>query len=113
MKEKITAHQFFIIMFLLPYGSAVLFYLSPETKTDIWIGILAYGIIFVIIQMIYISLFNKYPNDSIVTYLPKIYGKFIGYILSIIYIGVRIKIVQEKLRKFLISFRINIRDGGT
>nr|WP_041710796.1 hypothetical protein [Clostridium pasteurianum] len=31
----------------------------------------------------------------------------------ILQLGVRIKKVQEKLRKFLISFRINIRDGGT
>lgn len=101
MKEKITAHQFFIIMFLLPYGSAVLFYLSPETKTDIWIGILAYGIIFVIIQMIYISLFNKYPNDSIVMYLPKIYGKFIGYILSVIYIWYFSYVAYRVLRDFM------------
>lgn len=101
MKERLTAYQFYTIMFLLPYGSAVLLYLSPETKTDIWIGILAYGIIFILIQMIYISLFNKYPKDSIVMYLPKIYGKIIGYILGIIYIWYFSYVAYRVLRDFM------------
>ncbi|MFT8315752.1 MAG: GerAB/ArcD/ProY family transporter [Clostridium sp.] len=86
MKEKITSYQFLAIMFLAPYGTASLFFLTPETKRDIWIAMLFYSLVSIIIQMIYISLFNKYPGDSIVTYLPKIYGKCIGFIVSIIYI---------------------------
>ena len=86
MKEKITSYQFLAIMFLVPYGTASLFFLTPDTKSDIWIAMLLYALVSIIIQMIYISLFNKYPEDSIVTYLPKIYGKYIGSILSVIYI---------------------------
>ena len=29
---------------------------------------------------------KKYPEDTIVTYMPKIFGKLIGYTLSVIYI---------------------------
>lgn len=101
MKEKITSYQFFSLMVLLPYGTAVLFYLAPETKTDTWIAILAYSIISILIQMIYISLFNKYPNDSIVTYLPKIYGKYIGYGLSVSYICYFSYIAYRNLRDFV------------
>ncbi|AJA49268.1 spore germination protein KB [Clostridium pasteurianum DSM 525 = ATCC 6013] len=86
MKEKITSSQFLAIMFLAPYGTASLFFTTPETKNDVWIALLFYSFTSIIIQMIYINLFNKYPKDSIVTYLPKIYGKYIGFILSIIYI---------------------------
>ena len=85
MKEKITSSQFLAIMFLVPYGTASLFFLTPEAKRDIWIAMLFYSLVSIIIQMIYISLFNKYPGDSIVTYLLKIYEKYIGFILSIIY----------------------------
>jgi len=86
MKEKITSYQFLAIMFLAPYGTASLFFTTPETKNDVWIALLFYAFTSIIIQMIYVNLFNKYPKDSIVTYLPKIYGKYIGFILSVIYI---------------------------
>lgn len=86
MKEKLTSYQFLAIMFLVSYGTASLFFLIPDAKNDVWIALLFYALVSIIVQMIYISLFNKYPKDSIVTYLPKIYGKYIGFILSIIYI---------------------------
>ncbi|WP_010233795.1 GerAB/ArcD/ProY family transporter [Clostridium arbusti] len=100
MKEKITSYQFLAIMFLVPYGSAGLFFLTPETKNDVWIALLFYAVVSIIIQMIYISLFNKYPKDSIVQYLPKVYGKFIGFILSIAYIGYFVYNAGRNLRDF-------------
>ena len=83
MKEKITSYQFLAVMFLIPYGSASLFFVKPQTKNDVWIGLhcFFYALVSIIVQIIYISLFNKYPKDSIVTYLPEIYGKYIGFIL--------------------------------
>lgn len=86
MKEKITSYQFLVLMFLVPYGTASLFFMSSDTKNDVWIALIFYSLVSIPIQMIYINLFNKYPDDSIVTYLPKIFGKYIGFILSIIYI---------------------------
>ncbi|AGK96758.1 GerAB/ArcD/ProY family transporter [Clostridium pasteurianum] len=86
MKEKLTSYQFLAIMFLVSYGTASLFFLMPDAKNDIWIALMFYALVSIIVQIIYISLFNKYHGDSIVTYLPKIYGKYIGFILSIIYI---------------------------
>lgn len=100
MKEKITSHQFYALMVLLPYGTAVLFYLAPDAKNDTWIVLLFYSIISILIQMIYISLYNKYPNDSIVTYLPKIYGKHIGYGLSAAYIVYFSYLAYRNLRDF-------------
>ncbi|AGK97614.1 GerAB/ArcD/ProY family transporter [Clostridium pasteurianum] len=101
MKEKITSYQFLAIMFLVPYGTASLFFVTPDTKNDIWIAMLFYSLVSIIIQMIYISLFNKYPEDSIVTYLPKIYGKYIGFILSIAYISFFAYDAARDLRDFI------------
>lgn len=86
MKTKISVNQLFSAIVLVPFGSAVLFYINPKAKQDAWIAILAYIIPAVILQLIYTSLWNKYPEDTLVTYMPKIFGKIIGYTLSIIYI---------------------------
>lgn len=43
------------------------------TKKAVWIALILYSLLSLIEQSIYLYLFNKYPEDSIVTYLPKIY----------------------------------------
>lgn len=85
MKIKISANQLFASIVLLPLGSAALFFITPEAKQDAWIAILIYIIPAVFLQIVYTSLWKKYPQDSIVTYMPKIFGKVIGYTLSVIY----------------------------
>lgn len=87
MKTKISAYQLFSNIILFEYGTASLFYLVPKTKQDAWIAMLIYIIPAIILQLIYTTLWNKYPNDNIITFMPKIFGKFIGYILSVIYIA--------------------------
>ncbi len=100
MKEKITAYQLFILMILLPYGSAILFLLIPEIEQDAWIAMLFYGLIGIVLQLIYLALYNSYPKDTLVTYLPKIYGVFLGNILSIVYICYFTYIASRVLRDF-------------
>ncbi len=85
MKTKISAFQLFCAAVLVPYGTAVLFLITPEAKQDAWISMLVYIIPAVILQLIYVKLWDKYPQDTIITYMPKIFGKFFGYTLSIIY----------------------------
>lgn len=85
MKTRISASQLFSAIVLVPFGSAVLFYINPKAKQDAWLAILIYIIPAVILQLIYTSLWSKYPDDTLVTYMPKIWGKPIGYTLSIIY----------------------------
>ncbi|MHC1683839.1 MAG: GerAB/ArcD/ProY family transporter [Clostridiaceae bacterium] len=86
MKEKISALQLLTIVILAPFGSAILFFINPDAKQDAWISMLIYIIPGIILQIIYTSLWKKYPEDTLVTYMPKIFGKVIGYPLSIIYI---------------------------
>lgn len=85
MKTKISASQLFCSIVLAPYGSALLYLITPNAKQDAWIAMLIYVLPAVILQVIYTSLWSKYPDDTIVTYMPKVFGKVIGTTLSIIY----------------------------
>lgn len=100
MKTKISVYQLFAMMVLHPLGSAVLFFLTPKAKQDAWIAMLAYIPAGILLQFIYTLLYHQYPEDTIVTYLPKIFGKFIGYTLDIIYIIYFAYIAARVLRDF-------------
>lgn len=86
MENKFSPYQLLSAMFILPYGSAVLFFLVPDVKQDAWLTILFYIIPAIMLQLIYIKLFTCYPNDTIVTYLPKLFGKYLGFILGLAYV---------------------------
>lgn len=86
MKTKISAYQLFCAIILTPYGSALLFLITPKAKQDAWIAMLIYIIPAVLLQIVYTYLWSKYPGDTIVTYMPKIFGKVIGTVFSILYI---------------------------
>lgn len=101
MKKKISLYQFFVIMTIVPYGSASLFFLAPEAKQDTWIGVLLYSLAGILLQIIYIWLYRRYPQDTIVTYMPKIYGKFIGNIFSAAYIAYFTYIAARVFRDFV------------
>lgn len=86
MTTKISVYQLFASMVLLGLGSSVLFFLTPDAKQDAWLAVLIFITAGILLQLLYTELYYQYPNDTIVTYLPKIFGKFIGSILSILYI---------------------------
>lgn len=100
MEKKISPYQLFAAMFLLPYGSAALFYLAADAKQDAWIALLLYIIPGMLLQLIYLTLFKYYPEDSLVTCLPKIFGKLAGSILSFLYILYFAYIAARVLRDF-------------
>lgn len=99
-EEKISPFQLFSIIFLVPYGSAILFFLTPEAKQNAWIALLIYIVPALLLQHIYITLYSHYPEDTLITYLPKIFGKFIGTLVSIIYILYFTYIAARVLRDF-------------
>lgn len=86
MKTKISAYQLFSSIVLIPYGSALLFFITPNAKQDGWLAMLIYILPAILLQIVYTALWKRYPNDTIVTYMPKIFGKILGTILSIVYI---------------------------
>jgi spore germination protein KB len=100
MEKKISPFQLQASMFVLPYGSAILYYLASEAKQDAWFAILFYIIPAILLQLVYIKLFNYYPEDTLVTYLPKIFGKLLGKFISLIYILYFLYLSTRVLRDF-------------
>lgn len=101
MKIKISVYQFFSLMVIHPFATAALYFLAPELEQDVWIGILIYILPGIALQYIYLSLFKKYPEDTLATYMPKILGKFFGTIVSIIYILYFAYLAARDLRDFV------------
>ncbi|KZL91836.1 GerAB/ArcD/ProY family transporter [Clostridium magnum] len=101
MEIKISKYQLFSLMVMLPYATAALYFLTPELQQDVWIGILIYILPGIALQYIYISLFKKYPKDTLATYMPKILGKFLGSLVSITYIVYFAYIAARDLRDFV------------
>ncbi|MDP4146612.1 MAG: GerAB/ArcD/ProY family transporter [Bacillota bacterium] len=85
MNIKISASQLFAAIVLVPAGSALFFLITPEAKQDAWLVMFIYMFFGILFQIIYTSLWKKYPQDNIVTYMPKIFGKILGYSLSVLY----------------------------
>ncbi|WP_234117252.1 GerAB/ArcD/ProY family transporter [Clostridium hydrogenum] len=100
MKTKISTLELLASIMVFENGTAILFYLASDTKQDAWITILIYIIPAIILQLIYTSLWYNYPNDNIITYSPKIFGKYIGFFLSIVYILYFIYGAARVLRDF-------------
>lgn len=100
MEKKISPYQLLSAMFIFPYGSAILFYLAPEVKQDVWFSILFYILPEILLQLIYIKLFEYYPDDTLATYMPKIFGKYLGGLLSVVYILYFLNGAARVLRDF-------------
>ncbi|WP_066498789.1 GerAB/ArcD/ProY family transporter [Abyssisolibacter fermentans] len=86
MKYKISALQLFAVMTFSLMGSAVLFLLGGTLRQDAWL-VLIFGIPVGIVEVIiYTSLFYEYPDDTLVGYMIKIFGKGLGSIICVLYI---------------------------
>jgi spore germination protein KB len=100
MEKKISPDQLLSSMFLLPYGSAIVHFLASDAKQDAWFSILFYIVPAIVLQLVYIKLYEFYPEDTLTTYLPKVFGKYIGGFISIIYILYFLYIPVRVLRDF-------------
>ncbi|HWO97707.1 MAG TPA: endospore germination permease [Bacillus sp. (in: firmicutes)] len=88
-KEKISAQQFGILVFLYTIGSTIL--LSPSglasiAKQDGWLAAvlgIGIGIIFI---LIYSALANLFPDMTFVEYSEKILGKWMGKMVSLLFV---------------------------
>lgn len=87
--EKISLLQFGVLVFLYTIGSTIL--LSPSglagiAKQDGWLAaILGVGIGIVFI-LLYSSLWKLFPDMTFIQYSEKILGKWIGKILSLLFV---------------------------
>ncbi|QCJ42351.1 spore gernimation protein KB [Bacillus sp. S3] len=99
-KAKIKASQLFILVVLFEMGSALLFIPGFQAKQDAWLAILlglAGGLALV---LIYYRLYTYYPDLPFTSYVQEITGKWIGRLLSLLYIIYFMYFATRVLRDF-------------
>jgi spore germination protein KB len=86
MQQKISGLQLFYIISGFEFGTAILFGLGAEAKQDAWLAIVFGMLCGLILMCVFTQLSIYYPNDTLVSMLPKIIGKYLSYPVIIIYI---------------------------
>ncbi|AYE53797.1 GerAB/ArcD/ProY family transporter (plasmid) [Priestia megaterium NCT-2] len=99
-KAKISGSQLFTLMMLFEFGSAFLLPVAIEAKQDAWLsimfGMIGGGLLF----LIYYQLYLYYPDLLLVEFIPKIMGKWIGRLLSFLYIFYFANLAARVIRDF-------------
>ncbi|KKI91273.1 spore gernimation protein KB [Bacillus sp. SA1-12] len=87
MKEqKISALQLFYVIVGFEFGTAIILGLGAGAKQDSWIVILFSMFSSLILMGVFTQLSLYYPEDTLVTMLPKIIGKYLSFPLIILYL---------------------------
>lgn len=86
MKQKISELQLFYVITGFEFGTAMLFGIGTEAKQDAWLAIVIGMICSLILMGVFTQLSLYYPNDTFVSILPKIIGKYLSYPIMMIFI---------------------------
>ncbi|MBT2687737.1 GerAB/ArcD/ProY family transporter [Bacillus sp. ISL-47] len=97
-KIKIDGIQLFCLMVLFLFGTAVFLDLGSGANQDAWIVTLLSPIAGLILFTIYYQLYKHYPDLPFTEYVKKILGRYLGSIISYIYIIYFIYIASRVLR---------------
>ncbi|MDQ0879405.1 GerAB/ArcD/ProY family transporter [Peribacillus sp. V2I11] len=99
-KAKISVIQLFSMMFLFELGSALVVSLAIDAKKDAWLAILLGMCGGIVLFFIYFFLFRQYPNLPLTGYARQIFGKYIGWIIGLLYVVYFLYIAARDLRDF-------------
>jgi spore germination protein KB len=101
-KAKISAIQLFAMMFIFDLGTAIIVGYGIGAKKDAWLAILFGMCGGMVLFFIYYSLVRQYPNVPLTGYARKIFGKYLGWIIGLLYV-----------LSFLYMAARNVRDFGS
>lgn len=99
-KTKISAIQLFAMMFLFELGSALVVSLGIDAKKDAWLTILLGLCGGIVLFFIYYFLFRQYPNLPFTGYARKIFGKYLGWMIGLLYTVYFLYAAARNLRDF-------------
>lgn len=99
-KLKISGFQFFCIIFIFGVGTTPSIEIYTRAKQDAWISLLIGLILGCLLFYVYIKLYSFFPELPFTKYIQLILGKYIGKLLSIVYIVYFIYIAARILRNF-------------
>ncbi|MBM7655580.1 GerAB/ArcD/ProY family transporter [Neobacillus cucumis] len=99
-KAKISAIQLFVMMFMFELGSALVVSYGITAHKDAWLAILLGMSGGVVLFLIYYTLFRQYPNLPLTGYARKIFGKYVGWIIGLLYVVFLLYDAARDLRDF-------------
>ncbi|MED4015900.1 MULTISPECIES: GerAB/ArcD/ProY family transporter [Sutcliffiella] len=99
-KVKINSFQFFTLLVLFELGSAIVVSVGLEAKQGAWATILLGMTGGIAIFCIYYLLHKQYPDKPLTDYVNAIVGKYIGTVISFLYIVYFLYIAARVLRDF-------------
>ncbi|MFF2587666.1 GerAB/ArcD/ProY family transporter [Peribacillus butanolivorans] len=99
-KIKIDGFQLFCMMVIFMFGSNILLDIGKGAKQDVWIVTLLSTLIGCVLYLVYISLYKKYPDIPMTGYVRKIWGKYVGGVISFCYIIYFVYLASRVLRDF-------------
>ncbi len=100
VKEQICSRQLFMLIISFELGTTIVFGLGMEAKQDAWIVILLATVAGLLMYVMYTELFRLFPGQTLIQYIPQIFGKVLGLPLSLLYITFFIYIAARDLRDF-------------
>ncbi|ERJ11567.1 GerAB/ArcD/ProY family transporter [Haloplasma contractile] len=86
-KTNITPFQLFCMMVIAGLGSSSVLGVGMGAKQDAWITSILGMIGGLLLFLIYYYIFKQYPNHNFCKVMEKLFGKLIGKLISLIYIG--------------------------
>lgn len=85
-KAKISVIQLFAMMFIFDLGSSLVVSYGVTAKKDAWLAILIGMCGGIVLFFIYYFLFRQYPKLPLTGYARKIFGKYVGWIIGLLYV---------------------------
>lgn len=95
---KIGLLQFFTLTVLFELGTALVVNLGMESDRDAWISILLGNLLGLIVFAGYAYLYRKFPDIPLTVYIRKLLGKYMGTVISILYIILFLNVAGRDLR---------------
>ncbi|MBZ5753214.1 GerAB/ArcD/ProY family transporter [Metabacillus rhizolycopersici] len=99
-KAKISIIQLFAMMFIFDLGTALVISYGIDAKKDAWLAILLGMFGGIVFFFIYYFLFRQYSNLPLTGYTRKIFGKYLGWIIGLLYIIYFLYTINQNIRSF-------------
>jgi spore germination protein KB len=99
-KAKISVIQLFSLMFIFEMGTAVVTSYGINAKKDVWLAILLGMFVGIAFFFVYYFLFRQYPNLPLTGHTKKIFGKYLGWIIGMLYVLYFLYNAADNIRSF-------------
>jgi spore germination protein KB len=99
-QQKISGLQLFYVIVGFEFGTTIILALGAEAKQDAWLTVMIGMLCSLILMGVFTQLSIYYPDDTLVSMIPKIIGKYLSYPLIMIYIFYFINLAARNFRDF-------------